>query len=166
MQFVLYGVILLLIAIAVIYSQGNFLNSNMGEAKLTREEELHNKVKIEMDRKLKNVQTYFFTDSRFDFEKFCDYILCIRNDSTFSDYLDNLAEMELLLNCSPALREKFMNLLMNAGAIIAIVGTPHEFEKLQESIKNKEFKGTYPDLTYIFFTTVFYLKFKLGERPE
>ena len=119
-------------------------------------------VSVTLERKVKTIQTYFFDDkNKLDFKKFCDYVLCIRNDEHSSKYLDYLAEFELLLICCNELQQTLLNLLLEEKSIILLSGLEKDFKDMQEYIRKGLFKGTYGDFCYIFFTTVFYLKSKM-----
>ncbi len=126
-----------------------------------------NPVKTSLEKKARVIQTYFFNDDKsFSFEKFCDYVLCIRKDEPKNTYLEYLAEFELLLAYCDQLGPILLNILMEEKSIIAIAGTEPEFEALKGYIREGKFKGTYGDLCYILFATVFYLKYKIRTNEQ
>lgn len=131
------------------------------------EEEQNDPVKTAINRKVRVLKSYFFDDNnKLDFRKFCDYVLCIREDEHESRYIEHLAELEMLVASCDNLGPSLLNLLFEERSIIAIVGSESEFKFLQGYIRDGKFKGTYGDFAYILFTTVFYLKNKLRNNEQ
>lgn len=129
------------------------------------EKEVEMKAKdIKVDKSLKHVNTYFFTKNRFDFEKFCNYILCINEDMSISEIADTIMELDLLLKCSADLNDKIISILIYSEGIVGL--DYKEFDNLKESIRCKLFKGTYQDLVFIFMNTIFYLKYQLAKKQD
>ena len=125
--------------------------------------ELHER----LSEKIRDISTYFFDDkNKLSFEKFCDYILCIRDSENKTKYLEYLAELELLISCCPDLESTMFSILVEDRAIVIISGASDNFEILKQCIKDKKFKGTYGDFCYILFTTIFYLKNKIGAHEH
>ena len=114
----------------------------------------------EIDINLRHISTYFFTKGVFDFEKFSDYILCIKENDSVSDMANYLMELDLLMKCSPELEKRVTNILIYSQAIIEL--NCKEFVNIQQSLRDKKFKGTYQDLVYIYFTTIFYIKHQMA----
>ncbi len=133
-----------------------------------REEAMRNDtVNNPIKRKIRIIQTYFFDDNnRLSFEKFSNYVLCIKNDEHESKYLEYLAELELLIACCDGMRDNLFNMLLEERSIIALVGSENEFKQLQGYLTEKKFIGTYGDFCYVLFTTVFYLKNKLRNNEQ
>lgn len=136
-------------------------------AKKAEGEEADQKIKLKLDQKYRQVKSYFFTDEKFDFDKFCDYILCIRDDEDFKTYLGYMSDLEVLLGCSEGLKERFTDILFTVPSITALVGDSAAFDELQICIRERQFEGTQGDFCLMFFMTVFYLKRKMNEtRPK
>jgi hypothetical protein len=121
-----------------------------------------NKIKIDppVDKNLRNISIYFFTRGKFDFDKFCDYVLCINENMEINELAQSIMELDLLLKCSGDLNEKFLSIITYSEAIIGI--DYREFEVIKQGIRDKRFKGSYQDLVYIFLSTIFYLKYQLA----
>lgn len=122
----------------------------------------NNKIKIDppVDKNLRNISTYFFTRNKFDFDKFCDYVLCINENMEINELAQSIMELDLLLKCSGDLNEKFLSIITYSEAIIGI--DYREFDTIKQGIRDKMFKGSYQDLVYIFLSTIFYLKYQLA----
>lgn len=113
-----------------------------------------------VDKNLRAINTYFFTSNKFDFEKFCDYVLCINENMSLNDVANCILELDLLLKCSGDLNDRIISVLLYSEAITNL--DYKGFDKLKERIRNKEFEGTYQDLVNIYFSAIFYLKHQLA----
>ena len=153
--------------VVVVVGMLGFLWVMASTAKRAEREEADQKIKLKLDQKYRQVKSYFFTDEKFDFEKFCDYLLCIRDDEDFKTYLGYMSDLGVLLGCSEGLKERFTDILFTAPSITALIGDSAAFDELQIGIREKQFKGTQGDFCFMFFMTVFYLKRKMNEtRPK
>lgn len=115
-----------------------------------------------VDKNLRAISTYFFTRGKFDFDKFCDYILCINDGMDLNEIAQAIMELDLLLKCGGELEERFLSILTYSEAIIGV--DYREFETVKQGIRDNKFKGSYQDLVYIYLTTVFYLKYILAVK--
>lgn len=152
-------IIITLFACARASSRADEMEQNMNKDK--------KQVEVVAEKKTRLIQTYFFDDkNRLDFRKFCDYVLCIREDEHKSKYLEYIAELELLVLCCNNLDSVLLNILFEEKSIVAIIGTENEFKSLKQHIREESFTGTYGDFCYILFSTIFYLKSKLRNNEQ
>lgn len=112
-----------------------------------------------VDASLRTINTYFFENNVFSFDKFCDYILCIRDTMSLNEIAQSIMELDLLIKCSGDLNERFISILNYSEAIMGI--DYKEFPQIQDSIRKGTYKGTYQDLVFIYLNAIFYLKHML-----
>lgn len=114
---------------------------------------------------LQAIKTYFFnSNNKFSFEKFSDYILCINENMDIEDMAQCILELDLLIKCSSGLGDKMLEILNFSRAITKIDSA--EFENIKQSLREKKYTGTYQDIAYIYYTTLFYLKNEVYARKD
>lgn len=163
-------IILAVLGIAFIYiiCRSSSISSRMEEDIRIRKEKNTNDPTLQaFQRKMRVMKSYFFEEGgRLSFSKFCDYVLCIRDDEKEHNYIEYLAELQLLVKCCDNMEEHLLKLLMEEKSIIALIGSSGEFALLQGYIRDGKFKGTFGDFGYILFSTVFYLKNKIRNNEQ
>lgn len=110
------------------------------------------------DKYINKIKTYFFTNEMFSFEKFCDYIMCIRDDMSINDYSEMILELDMMIKLSQGLREKMVTLLTYDSSILNI--NKDDFLEMQKNVRANLYEDTFKNLTVILITTLFYLKSK------
>lgn len=157
--------ILILIIIGVLWFIWSALVSG-SKADDAIEEQQRLKIKgdknLNVDVNLRAINTYFFENNMFSFEKFCDYILCIKDTMSLNELAQSVMELDLLLRCSGDLNDKIISILTYSEAIIGI--NYQDFPKMQQDIRDGVFKGTYQDLVFIYVTALFYLKYLIAVK--
>lgn len=154
-------VIILLISMILLYiivrvgSQGDIDNedsSRIGSIKTDQTKEFFG------DPFIKRIQTYFFTDNTFDFEKFSDYIICIKDNMTMSEYAECLLELDMMIKVSSQLKDRIFAIIMYDEKLKEF--SYKNFESIRNDLREGKYRGTYQELTNILITTILYLKHK------
>lgn len=115
-------------------------------------------VKNEEERYINKIKTYFFTKEMFDFEKFCDYIMCIRDNMSINDYSEMILELDLMIKLSEGLRERIVSILTYDSSILDI--NADNFLEMQKDLRENKPEDTMKNLVKMLFITLFYLKSK------
>lgn len=107
---------------------------------------------------INKVRTYFFTKDSFDFEKFCDYIMCIRDDQSINDYAEMLIELDLMIKLADGLKDRMIAILVYDSRILSV--SDEGFLEMQKGLREGIPEDTFSNLVQILLVTLFYLKRK------
>lgn len=113
---------------------------------------------LDLNPFLKQVQTYFFTDNTFDFEKFSDYVMCIRDDMSLTEYAEMVLELDMLTKVSSQLKDRVFAIIIYDEKLQEF--SYKNFEEMRNNLREGKYRGTYQELAYILITTLLYLKHK------
>lgn len=99
------------------------------------------------------VNSLFFTDNYFDFEKFVDFVMNISDGSLgHSDAFSTLSLLKLLIEMSTSLQNDFKNQLFFSKR------QPIPIEEVKKKIEEGSYTGTVADFYEILISVVAYLK--------
>ena len=121
---------------------------------------------VEVDQKnhlgdplLRKIQTYFFTDNNFDFEKFSDYIICIKDNMNINEYAEILLELDMMIKLSSQLKDRIVMILIYDEKLDEF--SYKNFKEIRNNLREGKYKGTYRELVDILITTILYLKHEM-----
>lgn len=118
----------------------------------------------EAHRTYNRAKSYFCTDGLFDFEKFCDYILCIKDNMSLSDYTEMALDLEVLNQSIPDIHKDILPITLFVTKFSEY--SYKDFEKMQDDIREGKYKGFNHDVVYMLMTTTLYIKHKTIELRE
>lgn len=146
-------IILVLVGMGSIYTYEHFFkNKNQKELVMEVQED---------GPEIRKIKTYFFTNSRVDYDKFCDYILCIKENMSLTDYTNMMLELDLFVKCVPDLLKEVFPIMLYAPSITNL---SHEnFKQMQDNIRDNKYPNSTINFVYILLTTMLYLKYKVQE---
>lgn len=98
------------------------------------------------------VNSLFFTDNYFDFKKYLEFASNVEDEVSFSDAVQALSLLSLLVKVSSALNEDFYHqLFFSSREVISI-------KDIREKISNGVYLGTVADFYEITISLIFHFK--------
>lgn len=111
---------------------------------------------------IRKIKTYFFTKNLVDYNKFCDYILCIKENMSLTDYTNMILELDLFVKCVPDLLKEVFPIILYAPDITEI--SYKDFEQVQDNIRENKYTNSTINFVYILIVTMLYLKNTVKEK--
>lgn len=118
----------------------------------------------EVHRTYNRAKLYFCTDDMFDFEKFCDYILCIKDNMSMSDYTEMALDLEVLNQSIPDIHKDILPITLFVTKFTEY--SYKDFEKMQDDIRENKYTGFNHEIVYMLMITTLYIKHKTIELRE